>query len=100
MPNSKTGWALLKEPWRLLKSRNETLALGLFAFAITLLGGLSVSRVESRNPGANINTISDGVWWAVTTTTTVGYGDYYPVTDSGKLLGTCLLYTSPSPRDS
>ena len=50
--------------------------------------------VEKDAPGANITSLWDGLWYSVVTLTTVGYGDYYPVTSVGKVLGLSLIFAS------
>jgi voltage-gated potassium channel len=42
-------------------------------------------------PGANITSFGDAMWWALTTVTTVGYGDRYPVTPEGRVIGGVLM---------
>lgn len=56
--------------------------------AISALIGLAVVPIE-RSTG-NITNVSDGLWWAAQTVTTVGYGDRFPVTDQGRILGVAL----------
>ena len=46
---------------------------------------------ESPNPDSNINNIRDAFWWAIATVTTVGYGDVYPVTAEGRIVGSLLM---------
>jgi voltage-gated potassium channel len=78
---------------QLLRRRGQS-AFGVTVFLVILVveisGGLIVG-VEQTSPDANISTGGDAVWWAYVTITTVGYGDKYPVTDFGRVLGVLLL---------
>jgi voltage-gated potassium channel len=53
--------------------------------------GLVVATLEQSDPERNIQTIPDGLWWAVTTITTVGYGDRFPVTVVGRAVGAGVM---------
>jgi voltage-gated potassium channel len=48
-------------------------------------------RVEHNAPGASITTFRYAIWWAIETTTTVGYGDYTPVTAAGRIIATAVM---------
>jgi voltage-gated potassium channel len=52
------------------------------------LGVLTAERTSSR---ANIKTFGDAIWWGITTLTTVGYGDHYPVTALGRVIAVLLM---------
>lgn len=52
---------------------------------------LVVLQAERHAPGANIVTFGDAVWWAFCTLTTVGYGDYAPVTIEGRVAAVALM---------
>ncbi len=55
------------------------------------VGAAWVLRFESNNPDANIKKGGDALWWAFVTITTVGYGDRYPTTGGGRLIGVALM---------
>jgi voltage-gated potassium channel len=52
---------------------------------------LAVLQAERRAPGATITNFGDAVWWAFCTVTTVGYGDYAPVTVRGRVVAVLLM---------
>ena len=63
----------------------------LMLFVTLEVTGLLELRFEEDAPGANITTAGDALWWGYVTATTVGYGDQYPVTTGGRLVGWIML---------
>jgi voltage-gated potassium channel len=53
--------------------------------------GLAMLDAERGRAGSNINTYGDALWWAMTTISTVGYGDRYPVTGQGRFVAAGLM---------
>lgn len=54
-------------------------------------GALLVLEAERDAPGASIHSFTDALWWAFISVTTIGYGEYYPVTLTGKLITVVLV---------
>ncbi len=70
-------------------SFRELKMMMMFLLMVVVISSCLVYLAEMKHPQAIIKTVLDGFWWSITTITTVGYGDYYPVTGEGKLIG-CL----------
>lgn len=64
-------------------------AVALYALLLVLL-----TAVEKASPDANIVSIPLGLWYSLTTLTTVGYGDLYPVTAAGRVIGIVFQFMS------
>jgi len=74
-------------------AQNTLLFTFAIAFVLIFTIALFVLKAEQGNPHANITTYTNAVWWAFVTITTVGYGDYYPVTTVGRLLALILMFS-------
>lgn len=81
----------------LMKRIRDDLAQSALYFAVFLViavlqyGAMLILWAESRTTDANIQSGSDAVWWAYVSVTTVGYGDRFPVTNEGRLIGFFVL---------
>lgn len=74
-------------------NRANSVLLTLFLFIILLLefGSMAVLSVEQHATNATIASGSDAVWYTWVTITTVGYGDTFPVTNTGRLIGLLIM---------
>jgi voltage-gated potassium channel len=60
---------------------------------VGFVAALAVLDAERDVEGASITTFGDAVWWTITTISTVGYGDRYPVTFEGRVVAGALMVT-------
>jgi len=85
----------------LLRVLNRRAASSLHGRVVIYIGGSAVLLVgcaalamldaERGHSGANITSFGDALWWAMTTVTTVGYGDRYPLTTEGRGIAVALM---------
>jgi len=58
---------------------------------VSFVAALAVLDAERSSPDASITTFPDAIWWTMTTISTVGYGDRFPVTWQGRLVAVSLM---------
>ena len=71
--------------------RERVFALALFVVLLVFLGGLGFFLTESPEGASPLQRLGEGLWWAVATVTTVGYGDVVPKTLHGRLIGVVVM---------
>lgn len=73
-------------------ARGRVIAFTAFAgFLIVYSASLAELKAERYAPNSMITSFPDALWWAISTITTVGYGDYVPTTKAGRLIAVLLM---------
>lgn len=75
------------------KRQNALLVTALALIVVVFAGSAGALHFESAAADGNIKTAHDALWWSMTTITTVGYGDFYPVTTEGRFVAVLLMVT-------
>jgi voltage-gated potassium channel len=58
---------------------------------VTLLIGVTAGVVMTLVDSKDFPTVEDGIWWAIVTLATVGYGDIVPTTTAGRAVGSVVI---------
>lgn len=73
------------------RAGSALLTLVLMGILVLEFGSLSMLRIEQGASAANITSASDAIWYVIVTISTVGYGDQFPVTTGGRILGAGII---------
>src|SRR6476620_7106987 len=77
--------------YELIKTKNINLIILGVIVLIIFFGGIAMYLAEHVSRGANITNLGDAFWWTIVTITTVGYGEYYPVTIAGRIIAVFIM---------
>jgi hypothetical protein len=73
------------------KAAGGLLSVLLIAVLVMEFGALLMLAAERGVEGSKFQTAQDAIWFVLVTMSTVGYGDVYPITDAGRLIGSVII---------
>jgi voltage-gated potassium channel len=73
------------------RSINISVKVAATSFFLAYVAAIQITIIERPLENSNINSFGDGFWWAITTVTTVGYGDRFPVSTEGRMIAFFLM---------
>jgi len=78
---------------KVIRSVRTEVAVTLFASVVVVVfAGILMYYAEHETQPEVFNNMSQSIWWAVATLTTIGYGDIYPITAMGKIIASSLAF--------
>jgi voltage-gated potassium channel len=87
------GASEVSKDFRREKAASSMATVAFLVILVLQFGSYFIVGIEERSAAANITTPIDAIWWAFVTITTVGFGDRFPVTNSGRIIGTLVIIT-------
>ncbi len=73
------------------RSVNISMKVASTSFFLAYVAAVQITIIERPLQNSNIKSFGDGFWWAITTVTTVGYGDRFPVSTEGRMIAFFLM---------
>lgn len=67
------------------------ISVGLCVILLLEFGSIFILKAEANQIGSNINSSEEALWWVLVTISTVGYGDYFPVTRTGRFVAIFVI---------
>ena len=74
------------------KKQSALTSVALLSFVVVIFSSIAILEFENE-VNSNIKTAEDAIWWSYVTITTVGYGDKFPITTEGRIIGAILMTT-------
>ena len=74
------------------KKQSALTSVALISFLMVVFSSIAILQFE-KDINSNIKTAEDAIWWSYVTITTVGYGDKFPITTEGRIIGAILMTT-------
>ncbi|WP_051638822.1 potassium channel family protein [Butyrivibrio sp. NC2002] len=86
--NKGSGGSIFRRMFFMIR-RYIGVFLGIIVAYFALL--ILLVEIEKRDPSSTIHSLGEAFWYSIVTLTTIGYGDYYPVTNAGRLIASIFV---------